>query len=396
MSGAKQNSRKKLSKNNQSKTFSMRIGVDIRTLMDEQYSGVSWYTLDLLTEILRQDKINDYKLFYNSGHDVSGRVPALGKEIVATRYPNKFFNYLLQKFLHRPKLDELCGKVDVFWQPHINFSSFSVGTKVILTVHDLSFLVFPEFFSWRKCIWHRFMGLEGLIGRADVIIAISESTKNDIIRFFPSAKDKVRVVYSGCGPEFVKLPADDPRLLEVKRKYGLGDNIVLSIGTAEPRKNAAGLIKAFDEANLYGWQLVLAGASGWKNKAFHKAIKEAKNKENIKLLGYVDKDDRPYLYNLAKVFAYPSFYEGFGLPVLEAMACGTPVITSAVSSLPEIAGDAAVLVSPDNDEDLSVALKSLVKSDGMRDWYSAKGLSRAKDFTWRRTAEEYLSIFNCL
>jgi glycosyltransferase involved in cell wall biosynthesis len=372
----------------------MRIGVDIRTLMDSQYSGVSWYTFDLLTEILRQDKTNDYTLFYNSGRDISGRMPNFGKKIISTRYPNKFFNYFLQKIARRPKLDELCGGVDLFWQPHINFSSFSTKTKTVLTVHDLSFLAFPEFFSWRKGIWHRFMGIEGLIKRADIIIAISESTKKDILRFFPEAKDKIKVVYSGCGPEFLKIPKQDAKLLEIKKKYDLGDNFILSIGTAEPRKNAAGLIRAFDKAGLDGWQLVLAGASGWKNKSLHKAIKESKNKENIKMLGYIEKEDRPYLYNLAKIFAYPSFYEGFGLPVLEAMACGCPVISSAVSSLPEITGDAAILVNPKNDEDLSVALRALVASNNLRKSYSDKGLLRAKDFTWQRTAGEYLSIFN--
>jgi len=372
----------------------MRIGIDIRTLMDKQYSGVSWYTFDLLTEILRQDEVNDYTLFYNSGHDISGRMPAFGKKIISTRYPNKFFNYFLQKTARRPKLDELCGRVDVFWQPHINFSSFSAGTKVILTVHDLSFLVFPEFFSWRKGVWHSFMGLKRLIDRADVIVAISESTKKDMIRFFPKAKDKIKVIYSGCGPEFLKIPRQDAKLLEIKKKYSLGDNFVLSIGTTEPRKNAAGLIKAFDKADLDGWQLVLAGASGWKNGLFHKALKEAKNKDNIKLLGYIDKEDRPYLYNLAGIFAYPSFYEGFGLPVLEAMACGTPVITSAVSSLPEITGDSALLVSPDNEEDLVIALKQLASSQVLRNYHSTKGLERAKKFSWQRTAEEYLAIFN--
>jgi glycosyltransferase involved in cell wall biosynthesis len=387
----------------------MRIGVDIRTLMDREYSGVSWYTLDLLTEILRQGKQNEYILYYNSGHDVSGRLPLFkdgNVKIVSTRFPNKFFNYFLQKLCRWPKLDVIAnhlafphsqggtkGGLDIFWQPHLNFSSFSKGAKKILTIHDLSFLVYPEYFSWRKNIWHYLLDVRRLITAADIIIAISESTKRDLIRFFPQIENKIKVVYSGVGREFRKIAAANEKLLEIKKKYGLGEKFILSLGTAEPRKNAAGLIRAFDRADLSGWELVLVGASGWKNKAFHQALKAAKNKDKIKLLGYVDKDDRPYLYNAAKIFAYPSFYEGFGLPVLEAMACGTPVITSSVSSLPEITGDAALLVDPNNEEELVIVLQQLAISEQVRKAYSAKGLEQAKQFSWKKTAEEYFNIF---
>ncbi len=376
----------------------MRIGVDIRTLMDKQYSGVSWYTFDLLMEILRQDKANEYILYYNSGHDISDRMPKFEQsnvKTINTSYPNKFFNYILQKIFNWPKLDGVVGEVDVFWQPHINFSSFSNKTKVILTVHDLSFLIFPEFFSWRKSIWHSFMGLKKLINRADKIVAISESTKMDLVNFFPSSKDKIVIVYSGSGNEFRPISSDDAKLKQVKDKYGLGEKFILSIGTTEPRKNIAGLIRAFDQAELEGWQLVLVGADGWKNKELRKKLEERK-KDNIKCLGYIDKEDRPYLYNLASAFSYVSFYEGFGLPVLEAMACGCPVITSNVSSMPEIAGDAAVLVNPSNDNDLAITIKSLSSSEELRRTYSEKGLLRAKNFSWQRTAEEYLSILRSI
>lgn len=378
----------------------MRIGVDIRALMDSQYSGVSWYTLDLLSEILRQDQQNEYILYYNSGHDVSARISQLGfhdsdrLKIVATRYPNKIFNYILQKIFRWPKLDELCSGVDVFWSPHINFSSFSSESKKVLTIHDLSFLVFPQFFSWRKGIWHSLMGLKKLIDEADVIVAISESTKNDIIKFFPAAKDKVRVVYSGCGEEFRKIPADDQKLLEIRKKYDLTNKFILSLGTSEPRKNIASLIRAFDEAGLEGYDLVLAGARGWKNKAIHRAYKEAKNKDRIKFLGYVEKEDRPYLYNAATIFAYPSFYEGFGLPVLESMACGTVVITSTTSSLPEVANEAAILIDPNNQASLTTALRDLARSENLQETLAARGLERAKKFSWKRTAEEYIKIMN--
>lgn len=377
----------------------MKIGVDIRVLMDRQYSGVSWYTFDLLNEILRIDKQNEYILYYNSGRNISYRLPKFEQEnvrIASTCYPNKLFNYMLQRFCLWPKLDELCGGVDVFWSPHINFSSFSFGTKRILTIHDLSFLVFPNFFSFRKNIWHSLINLKKLITEADVVIAISESTKNDIIVFFPETKDKIKVIYSGCGQDFKKVSPADPKLLEIKKKYDLGDKVILSLGTSEPRKNAAGLIEAFDQADLPGYELVLAGARGWKNKKLYRAYEEAQNKNNIKLLGYIEKEDRPYLYNLASIFTYPSFYEGFGLPVLESMACGTPVITSAASSLPEVASEAALLIDPNNQNSLIVALRELALSDNLRQELANKGLERSKYFSWEKTAKEYIKNFKIL
>jgi glycosyltransferase involved in cell wall biosynthesis len=312
---------------------------------------------------------------------------------VATHYPNKIFNYFLQRIFKWPKLDELCHGVDIFWSPHINFSSFSSEGKKVLTIHDLSFLVFPQFFSWRKNIWHSLMGLKKLINEADVIIAISESTKNDIIKFFPAAKNKVTVVYSGCGEEFKKIINTDQKLLEIRKKYNLENKFILSLGTSEPRKNITSLIRAFDEANLEDYDLVLAGASGWKNNALKEAYKRAKNKDRIKLLGYIEKDERPYLYNAATIFAYPSFYEGFGLPVLEAMACGTTVITSTTSSLPEVANEAAILIDPNNQASLTTALRDLARSENLQETLANRGLERAKKFSWVKTAEEYIKIF---
>ncbi|MDD4901889.1 MAG: glycosyltransferase family 1 protein [Patescibacteria group bacterium] len=427
----------------------MKIGIDIRPLMDKEYSGVSWYTLDLLTEILRQDRQNEYVLYYNSGRDISNRISELAclparqgfqnsdnVKIAATHYPNKIFNYFLQKIFHWPKLDAIAAKnsppfkgggrggqppsfirrglgvvpqggVDVFWQPHFNFANFSRNCRVVLTVPDLSFISYPEFFSARKNFWHKFLGVRKLIERADIIVAISENTRQDIIRYFSVPADKIKMIYAGVGAEFRPLrrsPAaetatgqNDLELASVKNKYGLPEKFILNIGTFEPRKNLAGLIGAFDAvADLPGmgeWHLVLAGSGGWKNKEIFKAIDKAKNKARINIIGYIKKDERAALYNLAEIFAYPSFYEGFGLPVLEAMASGTPVITSAVSSLPEVTGDAALLVDPHDENSIAKALQILMQDEKLRGSYSARGLERAKDFSWKKTAREYLEIF---
>ncbi len=378
----------------------MKIGIDIRALMDKEYSGVSWYTLDLLTEILRQDRSNEYVLSYNSGRDISARIPKFEQSNVKTfftRYPNKLYNYFLQRIFHWPKLDKVSEGVDVFWLPHLAPASFSPNCRLVLTIHDLSFLDYPEFFSAHQNFWHKFLGIKKLIERADIIVAISENTKRDIIRIFSVNADKIKVIKAGVGDEFRPRQKDENELKIIKQKYDLPDKFILNVGTIEPRKNLPGLIRGFDEAasqpGMGDWYLVLAGAKGWKNKDFYRAIAQAKNKARIRILGYVEKNERAALYNWAEIFAYPSFYEGFGLPVIEAMASGTPVITSALSSLPEVAGDAALLVDPHDENSLITALQSLMQNDKLRELYSSRGLERAKNFSWEKTAEQYIKIF---
>jgi glycosyltransferase involved in cell wall biosynthesis len=425
----------------------MKIGVDIRALMDREYSGVSLYTLDLLTEILRQDKQNEYILYYNSGRDIAARISEIGFQksdnvkIIATHYPNKVFNYFLQKICRWPKLDVMArslfkaddkaipqiipsikrggaaaatgcvkfgiasppgaarndNKVDVFWLPHLNFASFSRNCRLVLTIYDLSFLLYPEFFSWRRNFWHKFLGVEKLIRRADTVVTISENSKKDISRIFGLAGDKIKVIYPGIDREFRPLGKENPKLARVREKYGLPEKFILNLGTFEPRKNIPGLIRAFDAAAARSgageWHLVLAGGSGWKNKEIFQAIDKAKNKDRIKIIGYVKKSERAALYNLAEIFAYPSFYEGFGLPVLEAFASGAPVVTSAISSMPEVAGEAVLLIDPNDERTIAEALFALMNDEKLRESYSARGLEQAKKFSWEKSAEKYLELF---
>lgn len=388
----------------------MEIGIDIRPLMDREYSGVSWYTLDLICAILRQDAVNDFFLFYNSGHDISNRMPKFQQgnvRVVATKYPNKLFNYLFQNILHWPKLDRIASfvngtgqkakRADIYWLPHINFASFSKDCRKILTIHDLSFLVFPEFFSERKNVWHRMLNVKKQILSADKIIAISKNTKNDIIKFYGVPEDKISVVYSGVGGEFTVLDKKDGKLEEIRIKYALPERFILNIGTIEPRKNIVGLVKAFDLAvqsgKLSDCHLVIVGSKGWKNKEIYEAISLAKNRDKIKVIGYINKSERVYFYNLAEIFCYPSFYEGFGLPVLEAMASGVPVITSAVSSLPEVAGNAALYIDPNDISTIAVAMGQLAANNELKSLMIKNGLVQAKKFNWDTTAAEYLKIF---
>ena len=177
----------------------MKIGIDIRTLMDRRYSGVSNYTLELVNELLRQDQKNQYILYYNSGQDVADKIPAFNfanAEIISTRYPNKIFNYLMQKTLHHPLIDRFLD-VDIFLMPHINFIALSNQCKKIITIHDISFLRYHNFFSWRKNVWHSFINTRKLLNTFDIIVAVSESTKRDLIELLNIPEEKIKVIYSG-------------------------------------------------------------------------------------------------------------------------------------------------------------------------------------------------------
>lgn len=379
----------------------MRIGIDIRTLMDAQYSGVPEYTYNLVTEILKLDKKNEYRLFYNSARDISDRMPkfeAPNVEVIKRRYPNKILNYLLFKVFNRPKVDKLLG-VDLFLMPHMNFIALSGAAKSILIIHDLSFLRYPQFFSARKNFWHKMINVPKLVKKFDKIATISENTKNDIVELCGVSPEKVRVIYSGIGKEFKKIEnKKSDEMLSIKKKHDLPDKFILFLGTIEPRKNIAGLILAYNELRsvnrgLEDHQLIIAGGAGWKGDDIFKTWKNSPYKDDIKFLGYIGREEKVCLYNLASLFVYPSFYEGFGFPPLEAMACGTPVIASFSSSLPEILGTAALLVDPYDCKDMAMAIERILKSDELRNNFIERGLDKAREFSWEKTAGEYLKTY---
>jgi glycosyltransferase involved in cell wall biosynthesis len=380
----------------------MTIGVDIRVLLDAQYSGVAEYTLNLLQALIKEDKLNDYVLFYNSAKDLSGRLPKLESakvSFVGRRWPNKFLNYGLFKFLNWPRLDRLMNKkLDVFWAPHINFLAWP-RAKNIITIHDLSFLRYPAFFSTRKNFWHRQLNVPKLIKGADKVVVISVNTKRDIVELAGVSPDKISVIYSGVSAAYRPLDKNEPRLNEIKTKYQLPDKFILYLGTIEPRKNLVGLIAAYNYLRqnypeLAAVKLVIAGGNGWKFKETYRAAAAAPFKDDIKFLGYIEAADKCPLYNLASVFAFPSFYEGFGFPPLEAMACGVPVVASFASSIPEVVGEAGILVDPYNAADSGEALAQVLLNESLAADFKEKGLARAKEFNWAKTAQQYLEIFN--
>jgi len=380
----------------------MKIGIDIRTLLDARPSGVSEYVLNLLKEMFKLDTANEYRLFYNCFGDCPNlpEFKQANVKLIKYNYPNKVLNYLLFKIFNYPKLDKDLA-VDVFFMPHLNFIGLSVGAKSLLTVHDLSFLKYPEFFSARKNFWHRMVKAKKLLKRFSLVIAVSENTKRDIMELGGINPDKVKVIYSGVGEEYKKLPLINYQfsVKRIRDKYNLPERFILYLGTIEPRKNVDGIIRAYNQlrvmsCELRDYKLIIAGARGWKSENIYREWDKSAFKNDIKFLGYVEPDDKIYLYNLASVFIYPSFYEGFGFPPLEAMACGVPVVASFASSLPEVVGDAALMVDPYNINDLAGALEKVLVDENLKNKLIARGLEQAKKFSWRETARAYLSELN--
>lgn len=378
----------------------MKIAIDVRVLMDKQYSGISEYAYYLLRYLLREYPHHEYIFYYNSWQSLPKEVFSWAGDKVSfkrTRWPNKIFNYILQRYGRWPKLDRVVGKVDIFWSPHFNFSSFSdPDVCKIMTIHDLSFLRYPEFFTRRKNFWHQFLQLKRLIKEQDILIAISENTKTDLMELLDVPEDKIRVIYSGLNLDNDVLEEDKVR--EFRVKNDLADRFVLYLGAIEPRKNVQGLIEAYERLrdkrlDLANYQLVLAGAKGWKNRAIYQQAKNSLYRDDIKFLGYVSRAERNWLYSNATIFVYPSYYEGFGFPPLEAMSHGLATITSDVTSIPEVVADAAITINPYSILDLAHAMETLLSDESLRHYFSERGRSRADWFSWKVSAKNYHSLF---
>ncbi|MFA6227988.1 MAG: glycosyltransferase family 1 protein [Patescibacteria group bacterium] len=359
----------------------MKIIFDGRCLLDAKYSGVSWYAHNLSQRLRSAGNRHNWLLFANSAKPAD--LSDLGYQTKIFHYPNKLLNLSLG-FTGQPQLDKLCGGAEAFFAPNLNFISVSASCRLIVAVHDLSFLVYPEFFTLRQQWWHKLILASGVLNRADAIIADSENTKQDLIDLLAVPAEKIKTVYLGAGEEYrQEIPAEE--LKAIKEKYNLPDKFLLFVSSLEPRKNLAGVLRGLDK--LPESRLVIAGAGGWKNQQELKAIK---SNERIKMIGYVPEADKPALYRLARALVYPSFYEGFGLPILEAMASGCPVIAGNNSSQGEVLADCGLLVDPYDLNSIAEAMSELWRDNGLGAEFSSRGRERAKMFNWDKTAEETL------
>ena len=284
----------------------------------------------------------------------------------------------------------------------LHFPRFSVPRikrrPAVVTIHDLAFRHHPETLTPAGLAFFRRSTAQA-VERADVIIAVSGQTRQDLVDIYGISPHRVYRIYNGVEPHFCP---GDPNVARnrVRRRYGLDAPYILFLGTLEPRKNAVGLIRAYDllcKENASDCTLALAGGKGWLYKEIFETVESLNLQDRIRFLGHVDEADLPDLYRGARVFVYPSFYEGFGLPILEAMACGVPVVTSRTSSLPEVSGDAALLVDPDDPESLAHAMKGVLEDETLASRLQEQGYRRAAEFSWERAARETLDVYQtCL
>lgn len=274
-----------------------------------------------------------------------------------------------------------------FWQP----------CPTVFTIHDLAILEFPHTIDplWRSYVS---VNLRLALTRAKAIITISDSTRQDVIRHFSVRPDLVRVVHHGCDPRFRPQVKGELRASTAAR-LGLPDSFILYVGTLEPRKNVPRLLRAFRTLKSergVPHKLVIVGERGWLYDDIFQELEDLGLKEEVAFTGYVDLDDLPVIYGLSDMLVYPSLYEGFGLPPLEAMACGCPVVTSAVSSLPEVVGEAALCVDPYDVRAIKEAMETILFHPDRRAELVDRGLERAKLFSWQRAASETLEVYSAI
>ncbi len=373
----------------------MRIGIDVRCLQDGTHSGVEEYVRALLEELFASDTENEYLLFANAWNteriDFSWTERYRNVSVRLSHWPNKLLN-LCFWYLGWPKADRMLGGTDVFFMPNLNFIALSRDVRFVLTAHDLSFELFPETFSWKRRLWHVFVDFRRLVRRADRVIAVSQSTADDLRAVYGTPEQKIQVIPSGIRDIFRPVDRNDATLLSIKEKYGLPFKFILSLGTIEPRKNLISLLRAFEtmqgsgHPELMKYALVIAGTEGWASHDFFDQVRRSLVRDRIILTGFVEDQDKPGLYSLASAFVYPSLYEGFGFPPLEALACGTPVIASHSSSLPEVVGAEAILIDPYRPEEILQALRQLLLSRELQEILRDAGPVQASHFSWPRAA----------
>jgi glycosyltransferase involved in cell wall biosynthesis len=372
----------------------MRIGIDISRTVEER-TGVGCYAARLVKGLAEIDTENEYLLYPYFWECFppqwrSARTPEKPNfQLWAEDLP-------LEEIYRRwttGEADQVAGGVDV-----IHSTAFTAPalkrTKLVVTMHDLTFLTYPHLHTPANrefCL----RVTERVVERAAMVIADSYSTKRDLLQHFAFPEERVTVIHLAAGEDFYPVQ-DQDMIRRVLAKYQIFHNYLLFVGTLEPRKNLLTFLRACTDilkSPNPSYLLVIAGASGWSNAEIYRETQSLGLQERVKFLGYIPDEDLLVLYSAARVFVYPSLYEGFGLPVLEAMTCGAPVITSNTSSLPEVAGEAAILVPPTDVGALKQAIEAVLSDQQLRLRLRQQSLKQAARFSWRETARRTLEIY---
>jgi glycosyltransferase involved in cell wall biosynthesis len=369
------------------------IGIDY-TAAYEQGAGIGRYVRELVSRLAQQDSQTEYRLFVSGAtqHDLP---PAPGANFTwkPTRITPRWMARLHHR-LHFPlPVEFIVGRVDLYHATDFVLPFVRPKTPTILTIHDLTFVRVPDAASPPL---KRYLDavVPKSVERATHVLAVSEATKIDLIELYGTPPEKITVMYHGVDARFRPMKTG---LEAVRAKYQFSERPYLfSIGTVQPRKNYGRLVEALAILRERGYDLdlVIAGGRGWLENPLYDTICNTKLSDHVHLIGYADDEDLPVLISHASCVAYPSLYEGFGLPVLEGMACGTPVVTASTSSLPEVAGDAALMVDPYDVEAITHALQRVLDDSDLRTQMVERGHQQAARFTWEQSAQELRQIYD--
>jgi len=379
----------------------MNIGIDVNCIIFEK-AGFGRYTYNLVKNLLKIDRKNQYFLYANFIRKKAERGKIIGELISETKaknatvriinFPARWKEWLIGTRI--PYQFLIKEPLDVYFAPHFAGVAKNGFPNTVVAVHDLAFMYYPE---------HRGKNLSNYylkrtkiaLTNSKKMIAVSRATKKDIEEKFKIPSRKITVIPEAATENFKPCKNDQLILQKTVQYVPKGIKYLLAVGTLEPRKNLSSIIKAFSllpNDLKRNYKLVFVGGAGWNNEDFLKTIKNYNMGEKVILTGFVNDKDLPYIYNRANVFIFPSFYEGFGLPPLEAMASGTPVICSGSSSLPEVVGGAGILVNPVNEEEQARAIKKLLFSPKLAKKLSLRGIKQAKKFSWNKVATATLKV----
>ncbi len=363
----------------------MRIGIDAR-IVHYARGGIGNYVLHLLEALAALDADTDYHVLHSRK---ASDPPLLGAGFrpVACWTPS---HHRLERWALGVEVARL--RLDLLHSPDFIPPAFGYRRSVI-TVHDLNFLYYPQFLTAES---HRYYNqqIEWAVRRAAHILADSHTTKSDLTLMLDVPPEKVTVVHLAADLSFRPLPGAEAR--RIAARHGLEPGYLLFVGTLEPRKNLPGLLQAYRlllDGKVTAAPLVLVGGKGWLYDEIFERVDALRLTGRVRFLHDVPDDDLPGVYTVASVLTMPSFYEGFGLPALEAMACGTPVVVADRASLPEVVGEAGLLVNPDDPNDIAQALTRVLTDGPLRAQMRELGLAQAARFTWERTAQETLTVY---
>lgn len=386
----------------------MRIGIDARSILNPEKGdaiGIGHYTYQLVRHLLKNDSENEYIIFFDfrvREKDVKKFTKPNTKIIFFPfsdykRYmPGAYSEILVSATLQKEKLDVL------HTASSMNRIPLGYRGKTVVTFHDMSMYNIPECLPTARYVRNKTVA-RLMARRADKIIAVSNYLREDLEKFLKVEDEKISLVYSGLDERFFENP--DADAAKVLGKLGIGKKYILFLGTLEPSKNIARLLNAFSDfkerqkqknSDKFDYQLVLAGKEGWRSQEYRQIAKDMGISNDVIFTGYVVGDDLVPLFKSAEFFIMPSLYEGFGMTVLEAFATQTPAIISRVSSLPELAGDAAHYINPLDMEEMVDAMVLFAKDEEIREKYRKLGLEQARKFDWNKCALETLEIYKSL